>query len=701
MRGLRVALFAWAALIGAIACGQVPMWRCDVDQTVNGRIARDASGYIYMAYPIKDVFNVGFAIQKVSPLGQVVYTENQVFSIGSMYGYQIKDFMERNGKLYTVVRVMQDANFSYYDSYTTCTYAATGDRDWLHLGGTREATCVTVLPTGDVVIGGTLHPSADPYDNRPFTQKLNGTNGSPMWTQDYGSVQGEMLDITSDSTGKSYATGWTTGLEKPNTLVVCSQSNGSDLIPIITLPTNYIQSFGTKIALNEATDRLYVFGEGSNGRKNAFLQLIRLSDFSTLVTRTITDPDRYLWPGDLAVDSQGAWISGFLDGATVPEKQEMFRHYSTAGGFSWTHLEQAGLGDQSLVVDANGDCFASMRDSGGSRIVRLNKSSGAVKFSATYNAGGFNTPTQVLTDPAGAVYLVGNAQGWTQLFLAKIQQAKLDIAPLVIGGSQTSATLTLVTPAPAGGATFTLTSSSQSATVQGTTTVAEGQTTKSFFINTTPVVANTSVTINAKYGGYVLQTQFSIAAPAALTLTANPQSTFGGVNMAGTVTLDGKAPAGGKQVTLSSSDTTSATVPASVWVPAGSTSAGFTITTKPVLVNKGVVITGTTGVVSRTCFIAVNAPWLTSFTVSPSSVKGGNPATLTLTLNGKAPASYSVQLVSGSTTHVTVPSSTLMTAGSATKTVGITTHAVTSTVAVTIIAYRGPYVKTTTITLTP
>ena len=63
-------------------------------------------------------------------------------------------------------------------------------------------------------------------------------------------------------------------------------------------------------------------------------------------------------------------------------------------------------------------------------------------------------------------------------------------------------------------------------------------------------------------------------------LTLSPTSVAAGDSSVGTVTLSGPAPTGGVAVTLTSSDTQSANVPASgVTVPAGSTSATFTVTT--------------------------------------------------------------------------------------------------------------------------
>ena len=62
-------------------------------------------------------------------------------------------------------------------------------------------------------------------------------------------------------------------------------------------------------------------------------------------------------------------------------------------------------------------------------------------------------------------------------------------------------------------------------------------------------------------------------------LTVNPTTVTAPASSTGTVTLNGAAPAGGVTVTLRSSDTGKATVPPTVTVPEGKTSATFVITT--------------------------------------------------------------------------------------------------------------------------
>ena len=73
-------------------------------------------------------------------------------------------------------------------------------------------------------------------------------------------------------------------------------------------------------------------------------------------------------------------------------------------------------------------------------------------------------------------------------------------------------------------------------------------------------------------------------------LTLNPSNVTGGNSSTGTVTLSGPAPAGGAQIVLSSSNTGAARAPSSVTIPAGATSASFTVNTSFVLFSTSVQI---------------------------------------------------------------------------------------------------------------
>ena len=90
-------------------------------------------------------------------------------------------------------------------------------------------------------------------------------------------------------------------------------------------------------------------------------------------------------------------------------------------------------------------------------------------------------------------------------------------------------------------------------------------------------------------------------------VSMSPASVQGGVSSTGTVTLNAAAPAGGAVVSLTSSNTAAAQVPASVTVPDGATSATFTATTSPVASDTAVTITALYNSVSRTTTLTVTA----------------------------------------------------------------------------------------------
>ena len=174
--------------------------------------------------------------------------------------------------------------------------------------------------------------------------------------------------------------------------------------------------------------------------------------------------------------------------------------------------------------------------------------------------------------------------------------------------------------------------------------------------------------------------------PASLTLSSvslNPTSVTGGNSSTGTVTLSGPAPAGGAQVTLSSSNTTAATVPSSVTVAAGATSATFTVGTSAVATSTTVTISAVYGGATRSASLTVTpaaptAPTLSSLTLDPTSVVGGmQSSTGTVTLSGPAPAGGAqVALSSSNTGAASVPSNVVIPAGATSVTFRVNTSMV-------------------------
>jgi hypothetical protein len=88
-------------------------------------------------------------------------------------------------------------------------------------------------------------------------------------------------------------------------------------------------------------------------------------------------------------------------------------------------------------------------------------------------------------------------------------------------------------------------------------------------------------------------------------VAVSPSSVTGGTAATGTVTLSGAAPAGGVVVTLTSSATTVATVPPSIMVPEGATSATFPVTTLATTAATPVTLTATLGSATSSATLTV------------------------------------------------------------------------------------------------
>jgi hypothetical protein len=270
----------------------------------------------------------------------------------------------------------------------------------------------------------------------------------------------------------------------------------------------------------------------------------------------------------------------------------------------------------------------------------------------------------------------------------------------VTGGNSSTGTVTLSGPAPSGGAQVALSSSNAAARVPASVTVAVGATNATFTVSTSAVAASTTVSISAIYGGVTRSASLTVTPappppPTLSSLTLNPSTMTGGNSSTGTVTLSGAAPAGGAQVALSSSNTAAATVPSSVTVAAGATSATFTVSTSAVAASISVTISagyrGATRAVSLTVTPAPPPPpTVSSLTLDPDSVFGGQSSTGTVILTGPAPAGGAQVFLSSNNGAARVPSSVIVPAGATSATFTVSTSFVLiSTSAAISASYNG------------
>ena len=182
----------------------------------------------------------------------------------------------------------------------------------------------------------------------------------------------------------------------------------------------------------------------------------------------------------------------------------------------------------------------------------------------------------------------------------------------VVGGTQSSTgTVTLSGAAPSGGAVVTLSSSNTNvARTPSSVTIAAGATSATFTVSTNAVLASTTVSISGAYGGVTRSASLTVTPvplpPLALaSLTLSPSSVIGGLESStGTVNLTRAAPAGGAIVALFSSNG-AARVPSSVVIPAGASSASFTVRTSIVLISTSSTISASYNGTTRAATLGV------------------------------------------------------------------------------------------------
>lgn len=273
----------------------------------------------------------------------------------------------------------------------------------------------------------------------------------------------------------------------------------------------------------------------------------------------------------------------------------------------------------------------------------------------------------------------------------------------IVGGDYPNGTVTLYTPAPAGGSVVTLSTDNPLVVVPSTVTVAAGNTTASFVVQTFGVDANTPVTITATLGSTTKNCVLTLLPASALWVTVSPNTVVGGssTTVTGTLKLNGKAGPSGVVVSLASSNTSSASVPATVTVAGSTSSVQFPVTTYSVASQQPVTISGTANTTVSTT-LTVNPGSIVSVSVTPTAIVGGdspNPGVVTISV--PAPASGIVVNLSTNSPYVTVPATVTVAGGATTGTFSVKTLGVDVSTPTTITATFGASTKTCNLTLLP
>lgn len=268
----------------------------------------------------------------------------------------------------------------------------------------------------------------------------------------------------------------------------------------------------------------------------------------------------------------------------------------------------------------------------------------------------------------------------------------------VTGGTKSTATVTLTGPAPSGGLAVYQSSTSSLALVPASVTIPAGSPSVSFDITTKATLNNLSVTIKSARGTNSATATLTLLAPIVTGLSLNPTTVVGGTSSTATVTLSGPAPTGGIAV-FQSANSSSVMVPASVTVPAGSSSTTFTVATSATATDKTVTIKSARGPAFGSATLTLRAPLVSSISVNPSTVTGGAATTAKVTLTGPAPVGGVTVYLSSTSSSAPVPASVTVPQGASQVSFTINTLPTTIDKSVTLKAARGSSSATTTLTV--
>lgn len=288
----------------------------------------------------------------------------------------------------------------------------------------------------------------------------------------------------------------------------------------------------------------------------------------------------------------------------------------------------------------------------------------AVSDQFTIRAGDVSVPTPV-TLTAG----LGSSSA---TFTVTVQPASLAnfsvFETSIVGGAQATGFIDVNWLAPPAGAVVSVTSSSPLVQPPATVTVPGRNHSTGFAIPTSPVTANTPVTLTASWRGVSISRQLTLTpglAPDSLTL--DPAVTTGTQGSSGRVAL--AAPPGvDTQFILSTSNPAVGGVPPTVTIPAFAAAASFPISTSPVTTPTNVTISASGAGVTKSAILTVNptpsGPLPAPALLSPAAgARFAVGAAVNLDWSDVTGAArYELQVSTSSTFSTTVVSQTALTA---------------------------------------
>ncbi len=305
------------------------------------------------------------------------------------------------------------------------------------------------------------------------------------------------------------------------------------------------------------------------------------------------------------------------------------------------------------------------------------------------------TPTSADVQATVSATILGTPKSATVTVLAPNVSAVLLNPQSVTGGHPATGTVVLTAAAVGRAVPVSLTSSSSDASVPATLFIGTGRDRLDFTISTQNVASPRAVTITARLANSqpppgstpsitdgtsntILVGETATGARANLTLTpialvstipllqsvvAQPSRVLGGTPVTITVTLQGVASdAVGLpfSVLLSTNQPQLLQLPAHVTIPAGSLTGTVSATTAAPSADQTVTITASSGTAISTTFLLQSPPPIATFTLRPTTLKGGLNIVAQLALSSTITRSVEVKLSTDHPELVTVPRSVIL-----------------------------------------
>lgn len=313
--------------------------------------------------------------------------------------------------------------------------------------------------------------------------------------------------------------------------------------------------------------------------------------------------------------------------------------------------------------------------------IRANESSARFPVTTVAVAGDPTTVTVTAT--------VGGATKTDTIKVTPAALTSVGIKAAMGAGTSTTGKVRLSGPAPAGGTTVALSLPEGSPlTIPADVTVPEGDSAASFPVVAGSPAAKTTVKVTGRLAGVAKAATVTVYAgvqPVALDrIEVAAGSLVGGITTEATVTLTRVAEKA-TTVQLSSADGAALSVPASVTIPTGRTSATVTVRTGAVSSATDVVVTAALSGTSRSASVTVLPATLVALTTDAELTSNG-AFTAVLTLDGIAPAGAVVKLESSEPKLVSVPEAVEIGAGETSAAFTVTTGSAVEAIKFQIVA---------------